>query len=181
VYLYGTNNPPGGFQIAIPADAAPRQLKLYVGLYGCAARLDAWLSDWSALPFSDLSVSNVYQSSYAVYTLTFSSPNPGTVLNVTWTPTQMFDANFGNVTWQAATLAPAPTVLRLKGFLVPESNEFNFQFRTATNKNYNIWFTDSLGSPNWQLLTNVSGDGADAIINCGAADPEQRFYRVQVE
>jgi hypothetical protein len=108
IFLYGTNNPPGGFQLTVPATNTLRWLKVYVGLYAAQARLDAWLSDFSAVPYSDASLSAAYQNAYAVYTFAFASTNPGTSLNLSWTPVTIYDANYGNLTWQAATLAEPP-------------------------------------------------------------------------
>jgi len=108
IFIYGSNSPPPAFQLTVPATNTLRRLKVYVGLYAAQARLDAGLTDFSALPYSDSSLFAPYQNGYAVYTFAFASTNPGTCLNITWTPVVLYDANFGNITWQAATLSEAP-------------------------------------------------------------------------
>ena len=104
VFIYSANQPPGGFQLTVPATNLLRRLKVYVGLYGAQGQFNAAMSDWSAAPYSDSSLSAAYNNGYAVYTLTFASPTPGASLNITWTPASVFDTTYGNLTWQAATL-----------------------------------------------------------------------------
>jgi hypothetical protein len=43
---------------------------------------------------------------------------------------------------------------------------------------YTVLFADTLPSTNWQVLTNFSGTGADALVVDPGAVPSQRFYRV---
>jgi Bacterial Ig domain/Putative Ig domain len=108
LFIYGTNDPPGGFQLTVPATNTLRWLKVYVGLYAAQGRLDARLTDFGAPPYSDSSLFAAYENGYAVYTFAFASTNAGTSLNVTWLPTAIFDVSYGNLTWQAATLAEPP-------------------------------------------------------------------------
>jgi hypothetical protein len=115
IFIYGTNNPPGGFQLTVPATNVLRRLKVYVGLYAAQGCFTAKMSDWSAPPFIDSSLASAYGDNAAVYTLTFASTNPGANLVVTWTPMALFRLDWlhwdwGNVTWQAATLEEAPAL-----------------------------------------------------------------------
>ena len=182
VFLYATNHPPAGFQLTVPATNLPRRLKVYAGLYRAQGRLDAWLSDFSAVPYSDSSVVRPDSNRRAVYTLVFASANPGANLVITWTPAAVFDPFFGNLTWQAATLwqQPPQPVLQVVS-PPPVPNEFALSFYAQTAANYTVQYVDALGSTNWQGLTNFSGPGADALV----ADPlmglTQRFYRVLVQ
>jgi len=187
VFLYATNDRPAGFQLTVPATNFLRRLKVYVGLSRAQGRLDAWLSDSSALPYSDSSLSEGYGEACAVYTLSFASANPGASLNVTWTPNVAFDANFGNVTWQAATLWQAatpwqrPSPPHLQVVSPPGPNQFALTFHAEAGANYTVLCTDSLIPSNWQVLTNFPGTGGDAVIVDPGTGGSRRFYRVQVQ
>ena len=115
VLLSVTNNPLTGFQLTVPATNRPRCLKVHVGLLFAQGKLDARLSDFSALPYSDASVFQPDDYGDAVYTLTFASPNPGANLIVTWTPAIVFNPFYADLRWQAATLTEQSSlpVLRL--------------------------------------------------------------------
>ena len=110
IFLYTTNNSPAGFQLTVPATNYQRRLKLYVGLSYAHGKLDAWLSDFSTLPYSDASLSEPDNDGNAVYTLTFASANPGANLVVTWTPVEGFNSFYANLNWQAATLGEGPAL-----------------------------------------------------------------------
>jgi len=101
VFITGVTN---GFRIEVPADTTHRRLKVYVGLYGARGNFQAWLSDFSAPAYTDTSISNLYQSSYAVVTLDYSAASAGQSLIVQFKSLVLYDLDFGNVTWQAATL-----------------------------------------------------------------------------
>ena len=58
------------------------------------------------------------------------------------------------------------------------SAAFRCSFATEAGRSYTVQFSDALFSAPWQVLTNVSGTGADALV----ADPSTgalRFYRVR--
>jgi hypothetical protein len=100
VFVRGANN---GFQIIVPANTTPRTLKLYVGAWHTRGRLVAHLSDGSAADYVDTSLSNTASpTSLAVYTLNYRAASNGQTLTVTFTNA----TDSGNVTLQAATLAP---------------------------------------------------------------------------
>jgi hypothetical protein len=100
LYSIGLQN---GFQITVPADTAPRTLKLYVGVSSAGGRLEASLSDGSASPFIDTSLVNSSRQSTRVYILNYSAASPGQTLTVRWTVNAAY-GNWPNVTLQAATL-----------------------------------------------------------------------------
>lgn len=181
IFIYGTNDPPGGFQLTVPATNILRRLKVYAGLYGAQGKLTAWMSDWSAPPYCDSSLARVYDNGYAVYTLTFASANLGANLNLTWVPVVLFDANYGNVTWQAATLwqQPPPPVLQVVS--PPAPNPFALSFYAEAGADYTVLFADAVDSTNWQTLTNFAGAGGNALIVDPGFGSSQRFYRVQVQ
>jgi hypothetical protein len=179
IFLYATNTPAAGFQLTVPATNVLRRLNVYVGLYAAQGRLDAALSDYSALPYSDSSLSKTYVNGYALYTLYFASPTPGASLVVTWAPVQTFDSFYGNLTWQAATLWQQPPQPLL--WVVnppPGSAQFALSFYAQTGVNYTVQFLDALGTTNWQVLTNFPGAGGNALVADPQIGPGQRFYRV---
>ncbi len=101
VFRRGTDN---GFELHAPADTALRRLKVYVGLYGAQGNFQAYLSDFSTKAFTDTSLSNFFDNTYAVYTLDYSAASSGQSLIVRYRALTTFDQEFGNVTFQAATL-----------------------------------------------------------------------------
>jgi len=176
VFIIGLTN---GFALAIPASTTLQTLKLYVGLYAGQGNLQAFLGDFSAPAFSDISLQSLYGNTYGMYTLNFAAATPGQTLNVRFTADALYDLTYGNTTLEAATLssvaAPQPVSL-----LNPAWNNgaFGFSFVTESNHAYTVEFTDSLMPAFWQALTNVSGDGTPAFISDPVPNPTQRFYRV---
>jgi hypothetical protein len=93
-----------GFALALPADTTVRTAKVYVGLYGAVGEFQAWLGDFSAQAYVDTSLNNTFDSSYAVYTLTYAAASAGKTLHIRYRPRLLYDGEFGNVTLQAVTL-----------------------------------------------------------------------------
>ena len=93
-----------GFALALPADTTVRTAKVYVGLYGAAGEFQAWLGDFSAQAYVDTSLDNIFESSYAVHTLTYAAASAGKTLHIRYRPRVLYDGEFGNVTLQAVTL-----------------------------------------------------------------------------
>ena len=104
VFISGLTN---GFLLTAPADTNSRTLKVYVGLYGAQGHFQAYLGDFSAPAYSDTSLSSVFGSLYAVYTLNYTAASAGQTLAIKYSAKTLFDADYGNVTLQAATLAGA--------------------------------------------------------------------------
>lgn len=181
IFLYNTNHPPGAFQLTVTATNTLRRLKVYVGLYSNHAQMDAWLSDWSAVSYSDSSLASEYDNGYAVYTFIYASTNAGTTLNVRWSPAVVLDPFYGNVTWQAATLSlppPAPALVISEGL---QPDELALSFFAQAGVNYTVWCSRSLNPANWQVLTNFSGADATATVNDSGTNFAARFYRVQAQ
>jgi RHS repeat-associated protein len=104
LYINGLNK---GFQITVPADTTSRTVKVYVGVWGAQGKLEATLSDSSASAYVDTSVTDPGGSSDGiarVYTLTYRAASAGQTLTVKWTVETMNEAQWGNVTLQAASL-----------------------------------------------------------------------------
>ena len=178
VYLTGITN---GFQITALADTTPRQLRVYVGLYGAAGNLQAFLSDGSALMYVDTSLDSTFSDLSAVYTIDYSAASTGKSLIVRYRSTRLYDMDYGNVTLQAATLvgaAPPPPLRILNPRRVSNSLVFNFQ--TESGKTYTVQYASELPSADWQTLTTVVGDGNEATVTDPDVTLAQRFYRVRV-
>ena len=104
VFTYGLTN---GFLLSVPADTQSRTLNVYVGLYGAEAKFQAYLSDYSAPAYTDTSLSGltVYDTAYTNYTLDYRAASSGQMLIVEFTARTLFDADYGNVSLEAATLS----------------------------------------------------------------------------
>ncbi len=177
VFITGLDN---GFRLTAPADTQPRQLKVYVGGYGVQAEFQAYLSDLSAPPYLDTSISNVYGNSYVVYTINYSAGSTGQQLIVNYRSLNLFDLTFGNVTLQASTLQGGPAdplpVYIINPMLI--GNDFAFSFLTQSNRSYSVQYADSLPSADWGVVTNLSGTGTTVTVTNYDAATLQRFYRV---
>ncbi len=182
VFLYTTNESAVGFQLAVPAADFPRQLKVYVGLSYAQGRMEAWLDDFSAMPFSDSSLVEPDNNGYAVYTFTYAATHPGAKLIVRWTSADFFNPLYANVTWQAVSLSelPGPRPPPVLRILRPSSgsNQIALAFDARTGANYTVQWVDSLGSTNWQSLTNLVGAGREVMVTDPGMGPGRRFYRV---
>jgi hypothetical protein len=180
VFIKGLNH---GFTLTALADTNSRTLRVYVGLYGAQARFRAYLSDLSAAPFTDTNLSNIYNDSFAVYTLNYSAAAPAQTLNVVFEATTLFDVDFGNLTLQAATLQGGPSdplpVLLLNRAL--SGNDFSFAFQSQSNRNYAIQFADSLPPPSWVTLVTVPGTGGIINVTNATVNNGPGFYRVLTE
>jgi hypothetical protein len=166
-----------GFQFSVPADTTRKRLKISLGLFGAQGRFEASLSDFSAPPFIDDSLSRIYGDTTGLYTLDFSASSSGKVLNVTYTSEQLFDPIYGNVTWQAATLRIPLIVLSN-----PQSSgaQFSFLVTSEFNAVHDVEYSSSLSGP-WLNLTNFVGTAAGLLITDPAANDLKRFYRVRLE
>ena len=173
MFVYGIDQ---GFRVVVPADSIIRTLNLYVGLYGAEGKVQAYLSDFSAPAFTDVSLNNPWANSYARYTLQYAAASPGQTLTVDFIARTLHDQDFGNVSLQAATLQGAmrPQIYD------PEhgGNSFAFSFLTEASRAYTVQFTDSLSPFNWQTLTNLSGDGNPVRVFDPNPAQDQRFYRI---
>lgn len=178
IFVYGAGK---GFQLTVPATNTVRRLKVYLGLYGAWGKFEAALSDGSGPWYSDTSLANPYNNAYGVYTIDFASPSPSANLVVRWTSIESFDRSYGNVTWQAATLASIITPPTLEVLRPLSPDEFVFSFPTQPGFNYTVLSCDSLELQNWQAVTNLIGQGETAWITNSPPPPSTRFYRLQAQ
>jgi hypothetical protein len=125
VSIHGSTN---GFRITAPADTSARTLKVYVGLYGASGRFRAYLSDQSAPAYTDTSLSSIYGNPPAVYILDYRAASPGQTLIVEYTAGTLFDADYGYVSLEAATLSGAdlPTNVPPTVEIAPASSSTTF-------------------------------------------------------
>jgi len=176
VFITGRTN---GFELSVPADTTPRQLKLYVGGYGAQGNFQAFLSDASARAFTDTSLSNVFGNIYALYTLNYAAASGGQALTIRYRTLALFDFDFGNVTLQAATLQGGNGLVILNPSRT--GTDISFTIATEANRAYSVQYTTSLYPANWQTLTNFTGDGTLATVTDQTTSGAQRFYRVEAQ
>jgi hypothetical protein len=139
------------------------------------------LSDLSAAPFVDASISNEFGNSYAVYTINYSAPGPGRQLIVEYRSLTLFDFAFGNVTLQAATMqtmAPLPVFLYDPSLI---GTDLAFSFLTQSNWNYAIQYADSFPASNWITIATMPGTGGSVRVTNQINGAVEKFYRVQTE
>jgi hypothetical protein len=175
VFTFGLNE---GFEFSVPADTSTRTLKVYAGLYGAQGNFQAWLSDFSGPAYTDTTLNNL-GNGYAVYRLSYSSASPGQKLMVRYRAMNLFDADYGNVTLQAATLAGGggPAAVTILNPALSAAG-FGFSFATEAGRGYTVQFSDVLPGTDWQTLSNFTGNGSTAFILDPVTSEAQRFYRV---
>jgi hypothetical protein len=175
VFTFGLNE---GFEFSVPADTSTRTLKVYAGLYGAQGNFQAWLSDFSGPAYTDTTLNNL-GNGYAVYQLTYSSASSGQKLMVRYRALNLFDADHGNVTLQAATLGggggPAPVTILNPAL---SAAGFALSFATEAGRGYTVQFSEGLPGTDWQTLSNFTGNGSTAFILDPVTSEAQRFYRV---
>jgi hypothetical protein len=101
IYVWGVGN---GFNITAPADTTQRTLTVYVGVWRARGQMVAQLSDGSAMPYMDSTLSNVTTTALGAYTFAYKAASGGQTLSVTFTDIEHYNGINGNVTLQAATL-----------------------------------------------------------------------------
>ncbi len=99
-----TNGVGNGFEITVPANTNLNTLKLHVGLWRAQGKLEATLSDGSAPPFTNTSLTNNSGTSNGIYTIQFRALASGQILRIKYTVLTDHYAPYGNVTLEAATL-----------------------------------------------------------------------------
>jgi hypothetical protein len=175
-YVIGFTN---GFRITAPADTVSRTLKVYVGLYGQAGTLQAFLSDGSAPAYSDATLDDVFSDRYAVYTITYRAALPGQTLTVQYRASRAYDMDFGSLSLAAVSLdAVIVPSVRMEN-VTPGPGSLSFDLATRPGQTYIVEYADTLPSDGWQTLTTIIGDGTTQTVTDSATLP-QRFYRVRV-
>ncbi len=129
VLVSGLNN---GFELTLPASPTLRRVKIYVGLYGAQGKFEASLSDGSGPPYISTSLRRAYDNAYAVYTLTYASRSASANLVIRWTANFLYDELYGNVTWQAATMAMPPSLSCAPSLIVNCDTVWDFTPPTAS-------------------------------------------------
>jgi hypothetical protein len=168
----------------VPADTNLHTLRVYVGGYGVQANFEAYLSDLSAAPYLDSSLSGYFDNFYGVYTLNYAAASAGQTLNVNYHTKDVFDFDFGNVTLQSATLQGAIPAVPLPVRLLNPSvmgNSFVFSFATQTNATYLVQHTSWLSPTNWSTVSSIPGTGSTVTVTNQNGTSAQGFYRVQVQ
>lgn len=102
--------PGNGFRVTAPADTNTRTLRLYVGAWYARAQFRAELSDGSApAEVNDFVLAQAGTSNH-VYEITYRASSAGQTLTISYTIKDNYNAPYGNVTLQAASLmlGPAP-------------------------------------------------------------------------
>lgn len=177
VFIRGVGN---GFQITAPADTQPRQLRLYVGGYGMHGEFQAYLSDFSAPPYTDASLSSVYGRPFAVYMVDYAAASSGQQLVVNYRAAELFDFAYGNVTLAAATLQGGP--LATPPLYITNATRLNedfvLSFNTQNGRDYTVEFTESLPATGWYPLITVPGNGSLMTVTNFNSGSTPRFYRV---
>jgi len=176
VYINGLTN---GFRITVPADTTLRRLRVFAGVYAARGRFRATLNDFSAPPLLDTSLANFFGTSLSVYTIRFAAASAGQTLTVDYTADALFDADFGNVTLEAASLSQPV----FGPFAVHSmAGTSSLSFPTDALSTYLVEFTDSLTPSNWQALTNIPGTGSlTNVIDPGSPGLDKRFYRIRLD
>lgn len=125
VWAYGVPAIGTGFEFTVPADSTMRTLKVYLGLFAARGQMEATLSDGSAPPYVNSTLSSHADSTNRMYTFNYAAGSPGQSLRIRWTLVQGFSP-VANVTMHAAALSviggnTPPSVL-----LTQPSNNANF-------------------------------------------------------
>jgi hypothetical protein len=174
LFIIGLSN---GFRITIPADTLPKRLNVYAGVYGARGRFEATLSDHSAAPFINNELESVFSDGSAVYSVDFAAGTSNQTLTVRYTAEALNDLDFGNVTWQAATLTPIPPTITAHN---PPLNgsAFSGQFFAYPGVSYTVERSDALAPASWETLTNIVSGASNALFF--DTPPPTRFYRVKL-
>ena len=173
VYIEGLAH---GFQLTTPADTRVRRLKVYVGLYGAQGTFRASLSDFSGASYSDSTLNNVFNNSAGVYTIDFAAASTNQTLTVTYTASALHDPDFGNVTFEAATLAEPSFPIRS---VHANGHTVNLSFLAEPAVTYAVEYSDVVPGTNWIALTNIIGNGSITNIALPTGGSPQRFYRAK--
>jgi hypothetical protein len=103
-------------------------------------------------------------------------PTPAEVaLSVTGT----YDFDAREASWETANWSfHVPTIPPVAALPAVVGDRFKFLFQSVVRQPYVVLFTEDLVSNNWQLLTNLDGDGSVREVVDPISSSGQRFYRV---
>lgn len=77
-----------------------------------------------------------------------------------------------------AVTNPPPSPVIIANVSVQGSTP-SFSFLADAGRPYTVQFASDLNSADWQTLTNLTGNGENALIVDPQSDPERRYYRVR--
>jgi hypothetical protein len=151
-----------GFQIAVPADTRLRILKVYVGVYSGQGEINASLSDSSASPYVDSSLSYNGNGVSRAYVINYAANSAGQSLRVNWTlkKKQGGATQSPNVTLQAAALITPGINIGPGVALVAPSNTAQF----------------SLGQP--ITFTAIADDADGSVTNVSFFQDDNKIGEV---
>jgi hypothetical protein len=87
----------------------------------------------------------------------------------------VFNSHLSTARAQGTTaFRPAPI------FFAPTAMNGNFMvsIQSELGETYIVSYANSLSSPSWQTLTNITGNGSVIIVTNSALSSPQRFYRL---
>ncbi len=102
IYVNGVGN---GYALTVPAEGIQHTIRLYIGLYSAntvTGKLEAALSDNSALAITNTTMTTTGSTRYYIATLAYCAASTGQTLNIRWTVDST--TGTGNVRLRAATL-----------------------------------------------------------------------------
>jgi hypothetical protein len=104
IYVTGTG---GSFRITVPAQTTSHTLYVYAGVWYAQASVSAVLSDGSATPYTDTTLSNSGGTTNRLYAITFKSGSPGQSLTFQISDSDAYTSPYGpgNITLEAAALS----------------------------------------------------------------------------
>ncbi len=75
----------------------------------------------------------------------------------------------------AILLTPCPTIVQTSHI----ENNFAFSFQSISNRSYTVEYNDVLGTPHWQFLKTINGDGSLMQLIVPMTNTPQRFFRIK--
>jgi len=105
---YVAGNP--GYQFTVPADTNPRTLRLYAQNCGSDVQMTAFLSDGSAPPILDNSLTDSIESQEAFYAINYAAATPGQTLTVRLLLTGQNNGSWGMLPGQGVACLTAATL-----------------------------------------------------------------------
>jgi Ricin-type beta-trefoil lectin domain-like/Chitobiase/beta-hexosaminidase C-terminal domain len=170
LYMGGIGN---GFTFTVPASTTAQTVKVYVGGWNSGGTLTASLSDNSAAPYSDSSVSyanyNVYGQYDAVYTLTYAAASAGQTLTISWKQSSSGSGG-SNVTIQGASIA-GPTGPPAGVYEITNANSGYamdvYGESTSSGAMIDQWHWNGGSNQKWTLAYLRNGNATLTAVNSG--------------
>jgi hypothetical protein len=177
IFMVGKGN---GFEISVPADTTPKLFAVHVGAYGAQMHLEAALSDHSVPPYVDESYQNPWLGPNRVYAFKFAADSPGARLTVKFWTITMYEAQFGNVTLQSATLSRLPATDSPTLHLSRSGQTLVFSWPAAA-AGYQLEAAVAVGADaSWTAVATapvVVGDEQEVTVDLGGS---AQFFRLRM-